>query len=289
MPPLAREVIDRAEALFEVGNFEAALVDFARAHELLQGDPRQWTVLHNLAVCHERLFHYDRALDLYAQYLREGHPSPANVRAVRAVLESLRGLLGTLRIDSNVRAEVWVDDRRMAEAPGTLRLPAGLHDIELRAHLHQAVRREVEVRPRVNARMQFELQRLSDYRGLPSAYFWSGAGLTAVALITGAALGASALEARTHGEAAAARAMQARTAEAERAERKVQQLSVGADIAFGAAALFAAGSAVLAFLTDWNGDVERLPPSAARPRASAPKPLGLRAGGVALALAGDFP
>jgi tetratricopeptide (TPR) repeat protein len=256
-PQLARakQVIARGEALFDLGNFEAALSDFTQAFELLRGHPRRFIVLHNLAVCHERLFHYDLALDLYAKYLRDGGPDAPDRAAVEAVLASLGALLGSLRIDTNVPAEVWVDDRRMAEAPGSLRLPAGRHVIELRAHLHQAVRRELRVQPRHDYELEIELQRLSDYRGLHPAYFWSGAALTAAALVTGSVLGVRALDARSTEQAALAAQMHLRTPEAESAERSVRRLSLGADVAFGAAALFAAATVVLAFSTDW-GDAE---------------------------------
>jgi hypothetical protein len=261
----AREVVVRAEALFSAGNYEAAWSDFVEAHRLLEGHPRRYVVRHNMAVCQERLFRYDLALRLYEQYLEEGGPDAEDRGAVVAVLATLRGLLGALIIDANVQAEIWIDDRRVADAPARVSVPAGRHVVELRSSLHQAARREVQVVPQRTYALRFELSRLSDYRGLSPVYFWSAAGLTAAALVTGAVFGLQALDARDTGEAHASESMQLRTAAAERSERAIAEYALAADVAFGAAALLAAGSTLLLFMTDWSeGPPERAAAPSAR-------------------------
>lgn len=132
-------------------------------------------------------------------------------------------------------------------------VPAGRHVVELRARLHQATRREVQVVPQRTYALHFELSSLSDYRGLSPVYFWSAAGLTAAALVTGAVFGLQALDARATGGARAAETMQLRTAAAERSERAIRDRALAADVAFGSAALLAAGSTLLLFMTDWSG------------------------------------
>ena len=60
----ARAIVAAAEPLFIAGHYSAALAEYSRAYEVLEGHPRQYWVLHNLAACHERLFRYDVALEL---------------------------------------------------------------------------------------------------------------------------------------------------------------------------------------------------------------------------------
>lgn len=105
----ARRLTGRAEASFAAGNFEAALVDFARSYELLERHARRYVVLNNLAVCHERLFRYHEALRYYERYLSEGAADAEDRKAVAAVLATLRSLLGTVQVDADVPAEVWLD------------------------------------------------------------------------------------------------------------------------------------------------------------------------------------
>jgi tetratricopeptide (TPR) repeat protein len=255
----AQAIVARGEALFAAGNYDAALGEFAQAYELLAGHPRQYIVLHNLALCHERSFRYDSALAYYQRYLQEGGPEAEDRALIERVMITLRSLLGKVEIASNVRAELWVDDRRLGDAPGTRLLPAGRHVIELRAPLYESVRREVDVRARAQHRLRFELERLSQYAGPGPVFFWTGAGLTLVATATGAILGANALVEDADGRERMKRDPFANTVED---EARVERLARAADIAFGAAAVLAVSSTVLFFLTDWDSGERESGPAA---------------------------
>jgi tetratricopeptide (TPR) repeat protein len=248
----ARLSTSRASALFAVGNFAAALVDFSRAYELLAGHPRQYITLYNVAVCNERLFRYELALYYYERYLREGGPAVEDRASVESTLEALRNLLATLRVEANVRGEIWVDDRRLGVVPATLMVPAGRHLIEVRAALHESARRELVMPARSVHELRLELVPLSTYRGLSPAYFFGSTAVAAILFATGAALGASTLEARSHGLARADEMMHLQTRALEAEAASVKQRALYADLAFGGAALFGTASLLLLFLTDWG-------------------------------------
>jgi hypothetical protein len=165
------------------------------------------------------------------------------------VILGLRGLLGTLRISANVNSEIWIDDRPYGALSRDVLVPAGPHVIELRARAHEPARREVRVVPRTSQTLHFELEPLPEYRGVHRAYFWTGVGVTGAALVTGGALGLRAL-----GEKKDAQALNEEDLATVKEERKYQNLALASDIAWGATALFAVGSMVLFFVTDWDGD-----------------------------------
>lgn len=257
----ARELVGRGEALFAIGNYDAAMTEFLAAHRELAGHPRQYVVLHNIALCHERMFRYDLALEFYERYLNEGGAQAEDRAAVSSAVETLRGLLATVQIASNVGAEVWVDNRRMADAPGQVMVPAGRHVIELRAELRESARLEVQVAARQDVRVTFVLKPLSDYRGLSPTYFWIGAGISVAALSVGAILGANALE-----QSNSARERGPEHIKDQAAKDRVNKLALGADVCFGAALVFGVTSTVLFFLTDWDGGEREAQPGTARAR-----------------------
>src|SRR5689334_23133066 len=81
----AHQVVERGEALFALGNYDAARSEFQQAYRLLAGHPRRYIVLHNLALCYERMFHYDDALAYYERYLSEGGPAAEDRAQIEAV------------------------------------------------------------------------------------------------------------------------------------------------------------------------------------------------------------
>jgi tetratricopeptide (TPR) repeat protein len=252
----ARTAVARAKALFAVGDYSAALAEFTRAHDLLQGDPRQPDVLNNIAVCYERMFRYDLALSHYERYLRESTTATAEDRAeVQAAMIMLRDLLGTVRVTGLAGADVWIDDRKLGQVPLDVLVPAGLHVIEVRARNHESQRRELRVTARATHTVDARLEKVDTYKGLPSTYFWIGAGLTGAALITGSVFGIATLNERAERQRDADRGIHV---DAERSRR----LALQADIAFGATLALGVGTAVLYFLTDWHAAprTERQPP-----------------------------
>ena len=205
-------------------------------------------MLNNLAVCHERRFRYDLAMQFYQRYLAEGDPDDGDRQEVLATMRSLQARLATLRIETNVSAEVWVDDRMMGHAPGEVLVPAGRHVVELRARSHEAAQQELHIA--AGERQVLRMQQQELYRGLDPAYFWVGVGLTGVAGALGATMGLRALAADSDGQDRRERLGPHGNTPQDEAD--VRRLAGAADLLFGATALLAVGTTVVAFLTDWE-------------------------------------
>jgi tetratricopeptide (TPR) repeat protein len=271
----ARAVVALAEPLFLAGHYAAALAEYSRAYQILEGHPRQYWVLHNQAACNERMFRYDVAVELYEEYLRRAPPTEGDRREVSAILTTLRSLLATLVIESSVTGEVWLDDRRLGGTPGKWRIPAGRHIVEVRADRYESQRREVQLNAGQVQVDRFYLQRLSTYAGPPPAYFWVAVGLTAAATATGVTAGVMALSAREQGLQRAELHLDT-SADAERTNHR----ALASDIGFGAAALFGVTATVLYFVTDW--------PKSGNPGGRGREPSARRSLSLALAAPGGF-
>ena len=256
----ARPIVAAAEVLFEAGHYTAALAEFTRAYELLHGHPRQYWVLHNLAVCHQRLFHYDLALRLYEEYLQRASQTEPDRSEVEAVIRTLRALLGTIAVETSVPAEVWVDDRRLGTAPGRWFVPTGEHTVELRAAGHEVERLRVRIAAQQTRTLRRDLRRLSAITGPSRGYFWAAAGASAASAVAGTVLGVLALRSQSEGRERADLHLDT-SAQSERARKQ----SLAADACFGGALVFGAAATVLYFVTDWSPPAPRS--ESARPRA----------------------
>lgn len=243
----ARVIAIHAERLFDAGHFAASLAAYTRAYDVLGGHPRQYFVLYNLAACHERLFHYELALAFYEQYLARAPETEPDRSQVAAIMHMLRGLLGTLVVESSVPAAVWVDARNLGTTPGRWLIPAGRHVVEARAALHESPRQEVQLAAGQVLGLRFVLPRLSTNTGPRPGYFWATTALTGAAVVGGTVFGFLALSASEDGRARADYYLGAQT-EAERTRR----YALAADIGFGSAALLGATATVLYFITDWT-------------------------------------
>lgn len=240
----AERHFEQGRVLYEAGNYAAALPELERAYQQMAGDPQRFLVLHSLGQTYEALFQYDRAIECYERYLAEGGEDAPARADVQAQLRALRGLLGSVRIETNVpRAEVWLDGRRIGEAPGELRIPGGRHSLEIRAPMRLPVRREISLAARETLSLRLVLERPS--QGLSPVWFWVATGAAVVPLGLGVVFGIEAIDAS---DDAQAHATGGTWDEAER----VRDLALTADIFFGITALVATGAAILAFLTDWD-------------------------------------
>lgn len=267
----------RGTALFEVHNYEAALAEFAAAYRLLDGYPQQYLVLSNLALCHERKFRYVQAIESYERYLAEGGARVDDRAEVEASIARLESLIATVSIDSNVPADVWVDDRKVGRAPGTVRVSPGRHLVELRANLYESARQALDVEAGAALERRFELSRLSQFSGLGPGYFWTFAGLTAATLAVGVGFGVHALNLDADGHARAGRDRLLNRIEDEAA---VSRAASAADVLYASAAVLGASTIVLFFLTDWSAaPQERTPAPRIAPYANGTA-WGLRAGGA---------
>ncbi len=258
----AKVNFERGVTLFEAGNYNAALVEFQTAYDSLEGHPKRFFVLDNIGQCHERLFRYDLALSFYRRYLEEGGPDAEDRAAVEATMRALEGLLATLKIESNVAAEVWVDDRRMGTAPGTVLIPGGRHVVELRAAGHEPSKREVSVAARETEPLRFSLEHIEEYEGLSPIYFWSGAAATGVAAIGGTYFGIKAKS--RHDELADRESSCGSICVLPEDKDEVSDLAVTADVFFLSAAVLGVGTGIVCFMTDFSGKTpkeERTPAS----------------------------
>lgn len=255
LPPEVSERQVQGEALFEAENYDAALVEFERVYDLLEGYPFQYFVLFNIGQCHERLFHYDQALAYYQRYLDEGGPEAEDRPTVEATIRALDGLLGTVVVTANVEgAEVWIDDRRVGTAPGSFRVPSGSHVVEIRSEGHSPARGETTVAARRETAIELLLEALGADHGLPPAIFASGAGLTLGAV--GVAIGFW-VSAQVQHDAAVARAMRTDERQYELVQADLDAIAQSAligDVMLGVAGALAIGSFVLFLFTDFSDD-----------------------------------
>lgn len=256
----AKKYFERGVQFFEAENYDGALAEFERAYTHMQGHPKRFFVLDNIGQCHERQFRYDRALEYYRRYLKEGGEAAEDRAVVLATIRTLEGLLATLTIQSNVPAEVWVDDRFMGNAPGDVLVPGGLHVVELRAVGYEAAKKEINIAARERQTHAFTLNELSQYEGLSPVYFYGGVVLSAASLAAGSYFG---LKALSEDQAAHDRIEEdGEFAVSSEDQDRVKQLALTADICFASAAVFGVGTTLLYFMTDWGDSTDERPPEA---------------------------
>lgn len=246
----ARAHIENAEAAYAREDYEAALVEFEATAALLQGHSLRFRVLFNVGRCQERLLRYQDALISLRAFLSTGGEFTEQAPEVRAKLELLEGLLGTVRLSVDVQDyEVWVSDRLIGRTLDEVLLPSGRHPIEIRKDGYVANQQEALVIARRDVDLSFEMTRLADeFEGISPGYFVTSTVVTVLSLAGGATLGVMALGRRND--------IQSRSpalAQPEETE-EIRSLALGADILFGVAALGAASAIIFALFTDWGDD-----------------------------------
>jgi tetratricopeptide (TPR) repeat protein len=251
----AREHFRRGLGLARAGDCEGAIAELEASFRLVQRP----NTLFNLAQCEERLHRYDRAIARYEEYLRVA-PADADDRvAVEDTLASLRELLGTVSIESNVPAEVWLEERVVGEAPGEILVPGGRRAIELRAEGYLPARQEVDVTARETTSIAFTLEQAEQHFDiehnvtverppLPIAVFATGIALTAAGLIVGTIGGAMALAERERIDAMDPRI------DRDALAGGVRDAALVADIGFITGGVFLVATIIVAFLTDFGGE-----------------------------------
>jgi len=285
----ARERVGRGSELFEQGNFDAALVEFHAAYDLMAGHMRQYLVLYNIGQCYEQLFRYDEAMNYYRRYLETGGDEAEDAAEVRAKVSVLEGLLGTIHIavtssDAEKPIEsysVWIDDRQQGTDVDSVMVPGGNHVVEIRAEGFVASQQTVQLPARQERSLAFELEPLAEeYAGVSSAYFWTSTGLAVVAAGVGVAFGLSAQS--KHNSVVNRLDPNDPTVGLGLVTQAdlddIHNTAIRADIFFGVAGLFAVTSLTLAFLTDWGGTEDASAPTQARVRlfpVASPQAAGL--------------
>lgn len=253
----ARHHFKQAVAFAEAGNCEGAIVEFEASYRMV---PRA-SSLYNIAQCQEQLHRYDLAISFYERYLQEADADEEDRPSVEAALRTLRNLLGTVHIGSNVAAQVWVDDRLAGNAPGDVLVPAGRHVLELRADGYLPQRTEIQVAGREEVEVDLVLTKarttvhITEETGLSPIVFWSGMTATIITGVVGSVFGTMALvkqgKANDLDEFDPARVQYA---------EDMDSAARNADIMFAVTGVLGIATVVVGFLTDWDG--ESPPPTA---------------------------
>lgn len=266
----ANERITRAQELFEAGDFERALAEYARLGDLLEGHPQRALVIYNMGVCAERSFRYDEALAHYERYLAEPDAEGRYVETAREKLESLAQLLGTVRIEVAIDPierrdppawEIFIDGHRIGERIDRARVPGGRLSIEVRADGWLADVEEILLRSGEERAVRLRL-RAPRSPGLSPDAFWAttitAIGLAALALVLGPV--ALAEDARF---AACARDVACRwamgwheadgTASIGGARDSVRAIGLAFDLTLGVAVAASIGAIVLGVSSDFGG------------------------------------
>jgi tetratricopeptide (TPR) repeat protein len=268
----ARAALSRGNDLFTRGNFEAALTEFQRVYELLASRPNRYVALLNIARCYERLFRYDQAVEYYQRFLSEAPQDDPDRAAATATAGALEGLLGTVEIQSNVReAQIWVDDRQVSEQVRAVRIPGGVHVIELRARGYAPARQQLSLPARTTRALEFRLERLNIRRGLNPAFFGVAAGFTVAGGIATGILGAQVLSIRAEVDrlrASPNRADQLMVGQDQKDQ--IRSFAIATDIVLSVTLVSAIGTTLLGIATEWRRPPEE---SAPRPAARALTPV----------------
>lgn len=249
----ARHHFMQAAAFAEAGNCEGAIVEFEASYRMV---PRA-SSLYNIAQCHEQLTRYDLAIQYYERYLQEAPADAEDRPSVEAALRTLRNLLGTVHVASNVPAQVWIDDRLVGDAPGDVLVPAGRHVLELRADQYLPARTEIQVAGREEVEVDLTLSKarttvhITEESGLDPIVFWSGVTATAVAGVVGGVFGIVALSKQSKGG-------ELGLYDPERAqlEDEMKSAARNADILFAVTGVLGVATVVVGFLTDWDGEAD---------------------------------
>ncbi len=141
----AKHHFTQAVALYNDGNYNAALTEFEAAYRLRPSVP---AVLYNIGLTQKALFRYSEAIASLHRYLAEEQKVPPERRAqVEQIIGEMKALLADITLNvAPDGATVVVDGRVMGKAPvGTLGIAAGNHTLEVAADGFRPVKRELMV------------------------------------------------------------------------------------------------------------------------------------------------
>lgn len=226
------------------GDCAGAIAELEEVYELLSEHPRRHNVLFAMGDCYEQLLRFDAAIGAYQRYLDEAPADGDKRGASQSALRRLEALLGTLTIESNVPAAIWIDGREAGRAPGDVRVTSGNHTVELREPGYEAEVQEVTVASGRTETLSFELAALSDFDGISTAWPFAMGGAAIAAAIGGAVAGGIALSRGS---------VDGRPTTELDADRAATP-ALTADVLFGVAGALAITTIVLAVIADWDGD-----------------------------------
>jgi hypothetical protein len=270
----ARQRFMQGLTLARAGDCRGALSELDASFQLVQRP----NTLFNMAQCQEQLFRYDLAVRDYERFLTLAPADDSDRPTVEAQLRSLRNLLGTIHVTltaapgatvpMGTRAEVWLDDRIVGEAPGDVLVPGGTYAIEVRAPGFLPARRQVQVTARQAVGVEVALEQAQqtiennttvntqvtvERPPLPTAVFWTGTALTVVSLGVGIGSGVSAITTNSQ-LGLMDRRLPLDTS-------GITNAALLADIMYATSAVFLTTTIVCAFLTDWSDGAQTTTPA----------------------------
>ncbi|HZS39401.1 MAG TPA: PEGA domain-containing protein [Polyangia bacterium] len=152
----AKRHFQQAVALYNDGNYSAALAEFEAAYKTRPAP----AVLYNIGLTEKALFRYTEAIDSLTRYLKEETKiAPEQRKAAEGVIAEMKALLAdvTLTIDPP-GASVAVDGRTLGQAPLAVQgIAAGNHTIEVSLEGYKPQKRELLVTAGVPLQLSFKL------------------------------------------------------------------------------------------------------------------------------------
>jgi hypothetical protein len=144
-------------ALYNDGNFNAALAEFDAAYKLKQSP----SVLYNIGLTQKSLFHYNEAIDSLQEYLAKDKKIKADQqKQVQQLISEMRALLAEVTI--NVipdGAAIKLDERAIGQAPmKPYGIAAGNHKIDISAEGYKPQSKDILVTAGQPQTLNFKLE-----------------------------------------------------------------------------------------------------------------------------------
>lgn len=122
----AGQHFERGVALYGEADYRGALTEFKRAYELAPSP----LVLYNIGQAHFQLRNYSAALSTFERYLAEAGANAPHEKEVEQSVATLKTRVGRIDIESNVPADVQIDDEAVGKTPlSKLLVSVGRHRI----------------------------------------------------------------------------------------------------------------------------------------------------------------
>ncbi len=150
---------ERGVQSYNDGSLNSALAEFKRAYELT----RDYRLLYNVAQVQAERHDCVRAIETFADYLRQGGGAISKERRAEVDEETarLRQRVGEFWVSANVPgAEVWVGDHLAAKLPlrSPVLLNAGQAVIRIAHAGHKSLHREIEIAGGDRVRLEVHLE-----------------------------------------------------------------------------------------------------------------------------------
>lgn len=188
---------------FSESDYLGAAEAFEAAYKLRP----HFSVLCNIALCHERRADFLAAARYYRGCLKEGGSNSENAAQLRDALERAKARIALLELrTTRPGVPIFVDGRGVGRAPLELALNPGLHVVEARLAGAEPITRQVRTRGGETLEVMLELGSIGtprprrhasrDHRpsaGLRPFWFWGATALTAALVVAAAAVGARTL------------------------------------------------------------------------------------------------